>query len=419
MHIFITARFSTFNLSFTGVASRHIVPVTAVEATRLHPHHDRASHGGQCGNWQERYIAHHASILSGREPPRFAVSVHHSGLADNLTKAVWVFYFALLTNRAFILGFPPSQQAKFEWAYDAPWVNWTDGRHLLDLVDLDKPSGPQQSGIFLFNDLVSWNSSDEDVKLFANGDVTSMAEQSDTVVFWKGTGQTFRLFDNPYHRNELQNMGLRPDIAVGCALNFLFEPNTAVKTLFRREIQALSQPSTLKIGVQIRTSSYSDAAFFDKDKAVQDLSFWDPWFECAQQIEDSNLVRDTGVLWYLISDSQPLREYAKAKYGDKLCVTMPGDGMTLDHSTWGSSGYDGFISAAGENWLFGMTDYQVVTGASNFGKIGAMRSMGWHNLYSFWVKDDSVGRLGSMESRQCDKNDYEHLEDVSARWFGI
>ena len=70
-----------------------------------------------------------------------------------------------------------------------------------------------------------------------------------------------------------------------------------------------------------------------------------------------------------------------------------------------------------------MTDYQVVTGASYFGKVGAMRSMGWHNLYSLWVQEkdnvSSVARLGNLQSRQCCKHDYEHLEDVSARWFGI
>ena len=381
----------------------------------------RALNEGQCGSWPQQYAAHHASIVSGRESPRFAVSVHHAGLADSLTKAVWVFYYALLTNRAFILGFPPDKEVRFEWAYDAPWVNWTDGRHLLDLVDFEKSSGPQDSGIFLFNDLVSWNPADEDAKLFAKGDVTSMAEQSDIVVFWKGTGKTFALFDNPYHKKILQLMGLRPETAVGCALDFLFEPNAAVKTLFHREFQLLSQPSLLKIGVQIRTSSYSDAAFFDKDTALQDLnmSFWDPWFDCAHQIQDNNLMSGRAVVWYLVSDSQPLREYAKAKYGDKLHVTIPGNGLTLDHSTWGSSGYQGFISAAGENWLFGMTDYQVVTGASYFGKIGALRSLGWHNMYSLWVQDNSVVRLGNLQSRQCDKNDYEHLEDVSARWFGI
>jgi len=39
------------------------------------------------------------------------------------------------------------------------------------------------------------------------------------------------------------------------------------------------------------------------------------------QIEAEWAPSDRPVLWYLISDSKPLREAAKAKYGDKLLVT--------------------------------------------------------------------------------------------------
>ncbi len=386
-------------------------------------HHVSVSH---CGNWQERYKALHASIKSGNAAPRYAVSVHHAGLADSLVKAVWVFYYALLTDRAFLLGFPPTQDAHYEWAYEGPNVNWTDSDNVLARVNYTKLTGPQDSGVYLFNDLVSWDSQDTDAKMFADGDLASKAEQAETVVFWKGSGKTFALFDNPHYKKRLLAMGLRPDTAVGCALNFLFEPNAAVKAVFEREFTSLSSPQLLRIGIQIRTSSYSDAAFFDKEKAAEQLhmSFWDAWFECAQQIEGDNVVANRQVLWYLLSDSQPLREFAKEKFGDKLLVTIPGEGMALGHSTWGADDpYQSFISAAGENWLFGMTDYQVVTGASYFGKVGALRSMGWHNLYSLWVQEkdnvSSVARFDNLQSRQCGKHDYEHLEDVSARWFGI
>lgn len=354
------------------------------------------------------------------------MSVHHAGLADSLVKAVWVFYYALLTDRAFLLGFPPTQDAHYEWAYEGPNVNWTDSDNVLARVNYTKLTGPQESGVYLFNDLVSWDSQDTDAKMFADGDLASKAEQAETVVFWKGSGKTFALFDNPHYKKRLLAMGLRPDTAVGCALNFLFEPNAAVKAVFEREFTSMSPPQVLRIGIQIRTSSYSDAAFFDKEKAAEQLhmSFWDAWFECAQQIEDDNVVANRQVLWYLLSDSQPLREFAKEKFGDKLLVTIPGTGMALGHSTWGADDpYQSFISAAGENWLFGMTDYQVVTGASYVGKVGALRSMGWHNLYSLWVQEkdnvSSVARFSNLQSRQCGKRDYEHLEDVSARWFGI
>jgi hypothetical protein len=57
--------------------------------------------GQSCGNWQADYAALHAGVLSGRRPWRTVVALGDSGLADNLVGAVTVFYFALLTGRAF------------------------------------------------------------------------------------------------------------------------------------------------------------------------------------------------------------------------------------------------------------------------------------------------------------------------------
>lgn len=39
-------------------------------------------------------------------------------------------------------------------------------------------------------------------------------------------------------------------------------------------------------------------------------------------------------------------------------------------------------------------------------------------MYSFWVAQNGKGtrvtKQGNMQAKQCEKNDYEHLEDVSA-----
>lgn len=56
-----------------------------------------------CGNWQAGYSQLHADILAGRAPPRYAVAGGMSGLADNVVGAISVFYFALLTGRAFLM----------------------------------------------------------------------------------------------------------------------------------------------------------------------------------------------------------------------------------------------------------------------------------------------------------------------------
>ena len=60
-------------------------------------------HGAQCGGgWQDQYTALHRDILN-REPQeqRFVVAeTHRSGLADRLTSAVPIFYFAMLTGKS-------------------------------------------------------------------------------------------------------------------------------------------------------------------------------------------------------------------------------------------------------------------------------------------------------------------------------
>lgn len=65
-------------------------------------------------------------------------------------------------------------------------------------------------------------------------------------------GVTLRLFDNPVAKPRLLEMGLRPETAFGCALNFLLQPHPIVREQFAHEFEVLSNPSLLKIGIQVR-----------------------------------------------------------------------------------------------------------------------------------------------------------------------
>jgi hypothetical protein len=58
---------------------------------------------GDCGNWQADYARLHADILAGRAPQRYAVAHGDRGLADSMKGAVSVFYYAVLTKRAFLV----------------------------------------------------------------------------------------------------------------------------------------------------------------------------------------------------------------------------------------------------------------------------------------------------------------------------
>ena len=68
--------------------------------------HERHAAGREeaslCGSWQESYSKLHRSIISGKQPGRYAVSVPApAGLSDRLVGLVTVFLYALLTDRAF------------------------------------------------------------------------------------------------------------------------------------------------------------------------------------------------------------------------------------------------------------------------------------------------------------------------------
>ena len=65
-------------------------------------------------------------------------------------------------------------------------------------------------------------------------------------------GKSVSLFSNPAHAPTLYGMGLRPETAFGCALNFLFRPHAAIRQPFERELAMLERPDTLTIGMQIR-----------------------------------------------------------------------------------------------------------------------------------------------------------------------
>ena len=56
---------------------------------------------------------------------------------------------------------------------------------------------------------------------------------------------------------QLFEWGLRPETAVGCALNYLFRPRKEVLNLVRDSYEALQDTSALKIGIQASSKRQS------------------------------------------------------------------------------------------------------------------------------------------------------------------
>jgi hypothetical protein len=118
-------------------------------------------------------------------------------------------------------------------------------------------------------------------------------------------GRSFKLFDNPYHRDELmQKMGLSfPSNAFSCAFSFLFRPNLAMRKIYGDLWRRLSESDDeiIKIGIRIRVG---DAAAFDgkvatnsrpsvgEDEAL--LSKYMHYFRCAEEIEQELIQERNG-----------------------------------------------------------------------------------------------------------------------------
>lgn len=253
-----------------------------------------------CGNWQAEYSRLHASILRGEAPPRYAVSIAvEAGFADNVVGLISEFFFALLSNRAFQITthapIPP-----YSAAFDSPNINWT--RHVDDpenvimpvrhLFSGERKYGPEvdakkYAGVYLVNQdhlMEAWLK--ENLRLWPEGG------QAETVFLSSNRGRILSLFDNPYHSQELYNMGLRPDTIFACGYNFLFEPNAAVKEIFNEYMAPLQNAgSALRIGLGIRAGD----AVFSGHKVAE--GFEDAYIDCALQIEAAWRKESRPTIW--------------------------------------------------------------------------------------------------------------------------
>lgn len=216
-----------------------------------------------------------------------------------------------------------------------------------------------------------------------NGSLQDMDPDIDILKITGNVGVINVLFDNPLYQQQLYRMGLRPETAFGCAVDFLFAPAVAVRKYFVKEFELMSS-SFFKIGIQIRLGDGYLAGGADTKYAEASLSDVRHFFDCAQFLEDSFKQQDQGTIWLLMSDSLKVRTQAKAIFGKQLSTKLDPPGHSKHTS--GSQQIQAMIYAAGEHWLFGMADYHVISNLNSFGKSAALRSRKWHSMYQMDVR---------------------------------
>ena len=134
--------------------------------------------------------------------------------------------------------------------------------------------------------------------------------------------------------------GLRPETIFGCVFDFLFEPTSAAKALFRKELDKMQQKNTLKIAIQIRTSDTAMAQnglVLDEQNSKKDalLNPYENYFACAKVwsqciclknlICSGTVVRSSPLLlmikwyklfgWHLRNCKRTINKKARTSYG--------------------------------------------------------------------------------------------------------
>lgn len=368
--------------------------------------------------WMKEYATRHAALL----PTRVLVHVPFmSGLADRIIGLVTSTAFAVVIGRAVHSGRRPPLQP-LENIFSSPYINWTreyDADWLLEpLKDKANPKNYNASVLAQneYNAIHTLN----DYKLldrFLRQDIDKIFGSARNIMFLMNRGKTIRLFENTFHSAMLKdNMGLTPEVAFGCITQFLLRPRPEIFATLMPQLERItSSPAALKIGIHVRAG---DSVLLNANHNI-DSSHYQSFFTCAQQIEDwARKGPGQQVIWYLATDSRKIREFAVAKYGDKILTSLTAH---IEHSSKEqntgcvancSVSHAGFQHAAAEWWMMGACDYHVVTLNSGFGRSAGMRSLRRNHIYT--VRED---RRNPM--KPCDNSTFTDLENLSYDWSGI
>ena len=401
----------------TGVNSRSLLPCHLSETS--------------CGTWQAEYSKLHRAVSTGVAPSRRLISVPvASGFADRITSSMTAMLFALLSDRAIHFETQPVNSEQnlrpltdvfsmdtIDWSVESP-------KHVVSFLDSISPTigdadetrqhsfgqVPGDNSSYYISMVNGWGSEN----LFTT--VFEESSEYSTVYLVLNHGMTISAYSDPFVKQQLQELGLSERTTFGCLYKYLFQPNAQIFGRFPVELSSLSDQFALKIGIQLQTGHLAQMV---NAKTRTDLDAFQPFFDCAQQIEDTRRQLGQRVVWYFVSDSIGLCGAVAAKYGVKVLVKTSGvntqlsaDGPTDQDSGVVSTSM--FESRAGEHFFLGMTDYQVVSSNSVTGRSAAfLRQSEADTVYTMdpvWGTDQAA----MTQTRQCGVHDVDSYRDVAA-----
>ncbi|KAL7320834.1 hypothetical protein PS15m_000681 [Mucor circinelloides] len=379
---------------------------------------------GECGNWQEKYTKLHKTDLAYLEQykdgifpkdidvenrPKFVSYLCKEvpkdsnrgcgGLADRMGGMISTFFYALLTDRAYLLNWAPMNPLPLEAIWERPHVDWSHDPEEMEALFTDDTNpllGYQKV------DTLNKKLKNLTTIMFPDGGNTELKE------LWNGTyievrsnrGYIIRTFNiHQRYKKLLNQMGLTKENAFRCITNFLFKPTIGSRRFLNAYKKLFEMESILSIGIQVRTD---DNALANPQYDVNGLEKWGHFLKCAGELASfKKKDHHKHIVFFLVTDSAHLRdefvalnsnrEMAKKYIGEDIVdiSSMVITGLPIEHIEPDQIAKyidvevhkevnlqrmtPGVNSAYMENWLLGETQYRVIS-IQGYGKMASFYS---------------------------------------------
>lgn len=379
---------------------------------------------GECGNWQEKYIKLHQKdmeILSKYQHGEFPSDIDVAerpkyisylckevpkdsnrgcgGLADRMGGMISTMFYALLTDRAYLLNWHDLNPLPLEAIWERPHIEWSHDPEEMEALFTNDD-----------NELLGYQKVDTLNKkhkvltqiIFPDGGNTELKD------LWNGTyvevrsnrGYIIRTFQvSKKYTKQLNEMGLTKENTFRCLTNFLFRPTIGSRRFLNAYKNLFAMESVLSIGIQIRTD---DNALANPQFDVNNLEKWGHFVKCASELAAfKKEEHHKHIVFFLVTDSAHLRDEFISMNTNKALAAKYIDEEILDISSMIITGLPiehiepdqiakyidvkehkavnlermrpGVNSAYMENWLLGETQYRVIS-IQGYGKMASFYS---------------------------------------------
>ncbi|KAF7722281.1 hypothetical protein EC973_003465 [Apophysomyces ossiformis] len=381
-------------------------------------------HIEDCGTWQSRYTSLHERRLEQLERlkagdfrsfqhedrPRYVSYLceedeYHrpsrscGGLADRMGGMISTFFYALLTDRAYLAHWKGKNPVALETLFEKPNIDWSYDPGKMQALFRSK-----RSSMLTYQQVNSINANWGALGklLFPSGSAQNFSHlwNASYVEMKSNRGYIIRTFqESSYYPAWLAEVGLTKENAFRCFTDYLFRPTIGSRRFIDAYKSVFDMKSILSIGLQIRTD---DTALANPALDNNTLAKWNYFFQCANALRDARRQpHHKHVVYFLVTDSNALRnEFVSMNYNRALAQRIVGNdttmlvtGLPIKHlepkvitpkfvnkpTGTKEDEYDdeamvaGVNSAVIENWLLSYTDYRLIS-RKGFGKMAAFHA---------------------------------------------